>query len=85
MSASPKLQIVDCGSDFMNNRTSTARRLEEDGILAEDSAAYAEIVARHGIHNIVFSYATGTFMALSAAGEELARGETVSEMLRSLA
>ena len=45
---------------------------------------YARLIRRYGIANFVFSYGTGTFSALDGAGREIARGETIKELLDSL-
>jgi hypothetical protein len=60
------------------------RTLAPDSISAKTGEPYAEIIRRHGIVKFEFSYATGAFHALDAAGEALASGETIRELLDSL-
>ena len=61
-----------------------AQLLTPNGVCARTGESYAKLIKRHGIVNFVFSYSSGTFHALNASGEELAKGETIRELLESL-
>ena len=60
------------------------RPLAPDSVSAKTGVPYAEIIRQHGIVRFEFSYANGAFHALDAAGEVLASGETIRELLDSL-
>lgn len=73
------------GSDYDSIRDDySARLLTPNGVCKRTGESYAELIQRHGIVNFVFSYTSGTFHALDVRGEELARGETIRELLDSL-
>ena len=85
MSVAQLPSIGPLGSDFRNITEEEKDRLIAS---AKDSKvrgeSYAELVKRRGVANIVFRYSTGSFHALNAAGEELAAGETVKDVLTAL-
>jgi hypothetical protein len=51
---------------------------------AAAGGSYAALIKRHGIVNFVFRYSTGSFHAMNADGKELASGETIRQLLKSL-
>ena len=85
MSVAQLPSIGPLGSDFRN-----ITEEEKDRLIASASdsrvhgESYAELVKRRGVSNIVFRYSTGSFHALNAAGEELAAGATVKDVLTAL-
>ena len=84
MSVAQLPNIGPLGSDFRN-----ITEEEKDRLTASDNSkvhgeSYAELVKRRGVASIVFRYSTESFHALNAAGEELATGATVKDVLSAL-
>jgi hypothetical protein len=85
MSVVPFRSATDSGGQGDKIRDDhAARLLTPNGVCHRTGESYAEMIRRHGIVNFVFSYTSGTFHALNKRGEELARGETIRELLDSL-
>ena len=85
MSVVPFRGVAVSGGDYSEIRDDyAARHLGPNGVCHRTGESYAEVIRRHGIVNFVFSYASGTFHALNKRGEEMARGETIRELLDSL-
>ena len=78
------------GSALTEGQYDNIREDEEERLLdvgataAAAGGSYAALVKRHGIVNFVFRYSTGSFHAINADGKELACGETIRQLLKSL-